>query len=252
MRTMSKRDFVKGLAAGLRAMEAFRPDAGRLTLAEVARRAGSTRAAARRYLLTLVELQYAAYDGKYFSLTPKVLALSRTQMSDAPLASLVQPVLDAISERTNESASAAVLDGTHVAFIARARGRRFVSVAMTVGTRLPAYCCATGHALLASQDDKELERILRRSKLPKAGIGAKSPERLLQEIRRARASGYGLNDEEFEPGLRSIAVPVRNMRGEVVIAIGIGTHSARMQLAQLAPKLLPSLLQGQRVLASIL
>lgn len=252
MRTASKRDFVNGLAAGLRAMEAFRPDAPRLTLAEVARRSGCTRAAARRYLLTLVELQFAAYDGKYFSLTPKVLALSRTQMRDASLADLVQPVLDSISERTNESASAAILDGTHVAFIARARGRRFVSVTMSVGTRLPAWCCATGHALLSCQDDREVERVLRRSKLPRSGIGAKSPEAVLHEIRRARQSGFGLNDEEFEPGLRSIAVPVRNARGEVVLAIGIGTHSARMQLAQLAPKLLPSLLLGQRVLASIL
>jgi IclR family pca regulon transcriptional regulator len=252
MRTKRKRDFVNGLAAGLRAMEAFRPDAPRLTLAEVARRSHCSRAAARRYLLTLVELQYAAYDGKHFSLTPKVLALSRAHMSDASLAELVQPVLDTISERANESASAAILDDTHVSFIARARGRRFVSVAMTVGTRLPAYCCATGHALLSCLDDKELERVLRRSKLPRNGVGAKSAERLLQEIRRARASGYGLNDEEFEPGLRSIAVPVRNMRGEVVLAIGFGTHSARMQLGQLAPKLLPSLLQGQRVLASIL
>jgi IclR family pca regulon transcriptional regulator len=249
MRT--KRDFVNGLAAGLRAMEAFRPDAPRLTLAEVAKRSGCTRAAARRYLLTLVELQYAAYDGKHFSLTPKVLALSRTQMSDASLADLVQPVLDSISERTNESASAAILDDTHVAFIARARGRRFVSVAMTVGTRLPAWCCATGHALLSCLEDREAERLLRRSKLPRS-VGAKSPERVLQEVRRARAAGYGLNDEEFEPGLRSIAVPVRNSRGEVVLAIGIGTHSARLQLAQLAPKLLPSLQQGQRVLASIL
>jgi IclR family pca regulon transcriptional regulator len=249
MRT--KRDFVNGLAAGLRAMEAFRPDAPRLTLAEVAKRSGCTRAAARRYLLTLVELQYAAYDGKHFSLTPKVLALSRTQMSDASLADLVQPVLDSISERTNESASAAILDDTHVAFIARARGRRFVSVAMTVGTRLPAWCCATGHALLSCLEDREAERLLRRSKLPRS-VGAKSPERVLQEVRRARTTGYGLNDEEFEPGLRSIAVPVRNSRGEVVLAIGIGTHSARLQLAQLAPKLLPSLQQGQRVLASIL
>lgn len=252
MRTPRKRDFVNGLAAGLRAMAAFRPDAPRLTLAEVARSSGCTRAAARRYLLTLVELQYAAYDGKHFSLTPKVLALSRAQMSDASLAQLVQPVLDAISERTNESASAAILDDTHVAFIARARGRRFVSVAMTVGTRLPAYCCATGHALLSCREDKEVERILRRSRLPKSGLGGKSPETLLQEIRRARSNGYGLNDEEFEPGLRSIAVPVRNMRGDVVLAIGFGTHSARMRLGELAPKLLPILLQGQRVLGAIL
>lgn len=252
MRTTSKRDFVNGLAAGLRALESFPQDNGRLTLAEVARRTGVTRAAARRYLLTLVSLQYARYDGKYFSLTPKVLALSRTQLRDASLASLVQPVLDTISERTNESASAAVLDGTHVAFIARARGRRFVSVSMSVGTRLPAYCCATGHALLSCREEKEVEKILRRSKLPRTGIAAKSVEDVLQEIRKSRANGYGLNDEEFEVGLRSIAVPVRNMRGEVVCAIGIGTHSGRMHLAQLAPKLLPELLHGQRTLASIL
>ena len=245
MRT-KKRDFVNGLAAGLRVLEAFREDSGRLTLAETARRTGTTRAAARRYLLTLVELQYAAYDGKYFSLTPKVLALSRTHLQDASLASLVQPVLDAISERTNESASAAILDGTEVGFIARARGRRFVSVAMSVGTRLPAHCCATGHALLSLKEDKEVEKVLKRSRLPG------SPERLLQEIRKARANGYALNDEAFEVGLRSIAVPVRNKRGDVVMAIGIGTHSGRMQLAQMAPKLLPELQQGQRILASIL
>lgn len=246
MRTIGKRDFVNGLASGLRVLEAFREDSRRLTLAEVARRTATTRAAARRYLLTLVELQYAACDGKYFSLTPRVLALSRTHLQDASLASLVQPVLDAISERTNESASAAILDGTEVGFIARARGRRFVSVAMSVGTRLPAHCCATGHALLSCREDREVEKILKRSKL------ARSAEQVLAEIRAARANGYALNDEQFELGLRSIAVPVRNVRGDVLLAIGIGTHSARMQLAQLVPKLLRELQQGQRILASIL
>lgn len=246
MRTINKRDFVNGLAGGLRVLEAFRGDSARLTLTEVARRTATTRAAARRYLLTLVDLQYAACDGKYFSLTPRVLALSRTHLQDASLASLVQPVLDAISERTNESASAAILDGTEVGFIARARGRRFVSVAMSVGTRLPAHCCATGHALLSCREDREVEKILKRCKL------ARAADQVLQEIRTARANGYALNDEQFELGLRSIAVPVRNVRGEVLLAIGIGTHSARMQLAQLAPKLLPELQQGQRILASIL
>jgi IclR family transcriptional regulator, pca regulon regulatory protein len=246
------RDFVKGLANGLRVLEAFREDPCRLTLAEVARRTGASRAAARRYLLTLVQLQYASFDGKHFSLTPRVLALSRSQLHDASQASLVQPVLNAISERTNESASAAILDGTEVTFIARARGRRFVSVAMEVGTRIPAYCCATGRALLSCRDDREVERLLRRSKIPRAGSHGRSIESVMEAIRQTRISGYALNDEEFEEGIRSIAVPVRNLRGEVVMAIGVGTHTGRMSLAQLPPKLLSALVQGQRVLASIL
>jgi IclR family transcriptional regulator, pca regulon regulatory protein len=250
MRT--KRDFVNGLASGLKVLEAFRDDPCRLTLAEVARRTGTTRAAARRYLLTLVDTQYAGYDGKHFWLTPRVLALCRSQLNDASPASLVQPVLNAISERTNESASAVILDGTDAAFIARARGRRFVSVTMEVGTRVPAYSCATGTALLSCHDDREVEKLLKRSRIPRSGANRRSTESVMETIRKARTNGYSLNDEEFEEGIRSIAVPVRNMRGEAVMAIGVGSHTGRMPVSQLVPKLLPALLQGQRVLASIL
>jgi IclR family pca regulon transcriptional regulator len=251
--TVKERDFVGALAGGLKVIEAFDDGASKFTLSEIARKTGLSRAAARRYLLTLTQLNYCASDGKYFVLTPRVLALARAHFRAPSLASLVQPILNSISERTSESASAAILDGLDVAFIARSPGRFFVSVAINVGTRLPAYCCATGRALLSCREDRDVEKLLRQSRIRKiTRATSASVAETSKEIATTRAKGFALSDEQFENGLRSIAVPVRNARGEAVLAIGIGTHSSRMTIAAMAERFLPELQNGQRILAAIL
>lgn len=250
---VSGRDFVGALEKGLAVIQALGAAESRLTLSDVARGTGLTRAAARRYLLTLTKLGYAEYDGRRFALTPLVLRLGYAYFSSAPLPKLAQPVLEKIGERIHEVVSIAVLDGTDVLFLGHSTRRRILSAAIGIGTRLPAYCTAMGRVLLANRTDAEIERLLksiRPKKLtPKTRTGSRE---LLEEILKARRQGYAISDEELEVGLRSIAVPVTDSRGQTVVAIAVSLQAARMTPAQMIDRLLPELQSGRQRLATIL
>jgi len=247
------RDYVAALATGLAVIEAFGAKDPRLTLSDVARKADLTRAAARRHLLTLVELGYAESDGKFFWLTARVLRLGHEHLAAAPLPKLAQPILQMIGDKTGEVASLAVLDDTESVFVARSVSRRIVSLAIGVGTRLPAYCTSTGRVVLAGRADAEVERFLAGIRPMKFTYKSKSGHRqLLEEVRKARANGFAISDEEYEIGLRSIAVPVRDGSGATVAALSLSVHSDRMTPKQMVKELLPPLEVGQRMLSAML
>ncbi|OGA66534.1 MAG: IclR family transcriptional regulator [Betaproteobacteria bacterium RIFCSPLOWO2_12_FULL_65_14] len=249
----NQRDFVAALHKGLGIIECFSASHPRLTLSDASRRAGMTRAAARRYLLTLASLGYADFDGKFFSLTPRILRLGYAYLSTASIPRLAQPVLETLADEAREAASLAVLDGSDVLFIAHSAKRRLLSAMASVGTRLPAWCTAMGRVLLAGMVDDALDRWLKglrpRKLTPKT---LTSQRELLERVLQARADGYAVNDEELEMGLRSIAVPVRNSRGDVVFALGISLQAARMTPAMMKQRLLPALQSGSAALSAML
>lgn len=229
------------LQNGLRAMEAFDAAHPALSLSEVARRAGLTRAAARRYLHTLAALGYAETTGKHFRLGPRVLRLGYSYLATNALPGLAQPLLERVGEKLEEVASLAVLDGSDVVFLARSAPRRIVSTVIAVGTRFPALGAATGRVLLADRTDEVIRGLLQRAeplrkRTPKTKV---EPDELLAEIARARAQGYAMNDEELELGLRSIAVPVRNHGGAAVAAISVSAQAVRMTPRQIIEVALP-------------
>jgi len=234
-------------------IEVFGASSSALTLSEVARRSGLTRATARRYLLTLARLGYAEFDGKLFSLAPRVLRLGYGYLSTASLPKLAQPVLETIGERTREVASIAILDGTEIAFLAHSANRRILSATFGLGTRLPAYCTAMGRVLLASWPDADVERFLKNIKPQKMTPMTKTARReILSEVIRARANGYSINDQEIEMGLSSIAVPVADSRGGVKLAMSVSLQSARMTTTQMIQRILPVLKSGSHSLSAML
>lgn len=239
---VSDKDFVDTLAKGLRIIETFEQASTRLTLSDVAARAGITRAAARRFLLTLAALGYMRQDGRHFSLTPKVLVLARSQLGGNRLFRAAQPLLDAIAGATMESASLAVLTGADILFVARAQSPRPVSINVAVGTRLPAFCTAMGKVLLG-----ELAEPVVRDLLAHAPPRRLSPathvniDQIVAETRQAHQQGYATSIEEFEPGMNTIAVPVRNPLSEAGMALGISVPARRMMAAQMIEELLPQL-----------
>ncbi|MEO8668163.1 MAG: IclR family transcriptional regulator [Bauldia sp.] len=240
------RDQIGGFAKGLSVIEAFGPDRQRLTIAEVSRLTGLERATARRYLLTLVAGGYADYDGKFFTLTPRVLRLGYAYLSATPLPGILQPVLEQVAETTRESSSASILDGTDIVYIARAAQRRVMSIGLQVGSRLPAYCASMGRVLLAALPPEVAAERLAASHLerltPRTLIDIKS---LTEEIAKVRERGYAVIDEELEIGLRSVAVPVYDAGGRVVAAMNVGVQVARASLDDLVHRLLPPLREAQ-------
>ncbi len=237
-----ERDMVSGLKNGLDVIEAFDDRRPRLSLTDVAQITGLSRAAARRYLLTLTRLGYAEHDGKFFSLTPKVLRLGYAYLSSTSLPARIQPFLERVSEATGESSSAAVLDDTEVVYIARSATRRIMSIGLGIGSRLPAFCTSLGRAILAWKDPDWLDAYFRRVPLepltPRTLTDETAVRAALEEVRRR---GYAIVDEELELGLRSMAVPVQNAKGEVVCAINISIQASRMTADELVAEALPVL-----------
>ena len=248
-----KRDLVAGLEKGLSVIAAFDQERPRLTISEVASRTGLTRAAARRYLLTLTHLGFVSQDRKMFSLTAKVLRLGQSYLHSARLPRIVEPELQKLAYTVKEVSMAGVLDGDDVICIAATTAGRVVSTVPQPGMRVPAYCSGVGRVLMAAMPEDELEAFIARQELtPLTSHSITEPDRLRQEIARTRAQGYACVDQELEIGLRALAVPLKNYRGEVVSAMNVLVHQSRLSLDQMVEQCLPQLLHTQAHLRMLL
>jgi IclR family pca regulon transcriptional regulator len=248
-----RRDLVAGLEKGLQVIESFDQERSRLTIAEVAGRTGLTRAAARRYLLTLTQLGYMHYENKQFSLTPMVLRLGQSYLHSARLPRIVQPLLYRLAYSLGEAASVGVLDHDQLVCVAAVSAGQLVSATLQPGTRVPAWCTSNGRMLLASLAQPEVERFLARAEPePVTAHTIVNKERLALEIARAREQGYAVVDQELELGLRTVAVPLKNFRGEVVAALNISVHAGRLPVEQMIERCLPALIKIQVELNALL
>lgn len=245
-------NFVQSLARGLGVITAFTGSRREMTLTEVAGHTDLTRATARRFLRTLEQLGYVRSDGKLFSLTPKVLELGYSYLSSLGLPDVALPHLQQLSGEVQESASAAILDGNDVVYVARSAGRKIMQVNITVGTRFPAYATSMGRVLLAARPDPDALAVLDASS-PRAltPYTKTAVPDLVAELHRVRQQGYSLVEQELEVGLRSLAVPIRTPDGRVVAAINVST-SAGTPVADTLQALLPALTRAaQRIEADL-
>ncbi|GAA1706907.1 IclR family transcriptional regulator C-terminal domain-containing protein [Dietzia cercidiphylli] len=244
-------DFVQSLARGLAVITAFDADHPRQTLSEVARTTGLTRATARRFLHTLVELGYVDTAGSAFWLTPRVLDLGYSYLSAMPLTDLAQPHLERLSARLDESSSIAVLDGHDIVYVGRVQVRRIMNIGITIGTRFPAFATSMGRVLLAALPAEELDAHLAATDLRvRTPHGIADPDGLRAELAAVADRGWALVDQELEPGLRSLAAPVRDRHGRVVAALNVSTHAARYSIDQLRHELVPVVVDAARALSA--
>ncbi|WP_196941859.1 IclR family transcriptional regulator domain-containing protein [Pseudooceanicola algae] len=250
---MNPRDMISGLAKGLSVIETFSADHPRQSITEAAQASGLDRATARRCLLTLTELGYAQYDGKYFTLTPRVLRLGTACLATLPLAQIVQPSLDLMSAELGESSSVSVLDDLEVVYVARAAQRNLMSIALMPGSRLPGYCTSMGRVLLAALPETEARaRLDRMALVARTELTETDPDRLMARLAEIRAQGHAVIDQEVEMGLRSIAVPVLDAHGRTVAALNIGLPVRGENPEDIVTRYLPPLLTLQAELRRVL
>jgi IclR family pca regulon transcriptional regulator len=248
-----QRDLVAALDKGLQVIEAFDQERPRLTISEVAERTGLTRAAARRYLLTLCHLGFARQDRNLFALTAKVLRLSQSYMHSARLPRIVQPELMRLSHALKEASSAGVLDGSDVLCVAATSAGRVISSTLQPGTRVPAWCTANGRVLLAAWPQDAVQAwIAQQALVARTPHTVTDPAQLADAIARVRDRGHAAVDQEFEPGLRTVSVPLLNFQGETVAALNVSVHASRMEMDELQEAALPPLRQAQGLLRQIL
>ncbi|BBQ01533.1 IclR family transcriptional regulator (plasmid) [Burkholderia sp. SFA1] len=236
------REGMGGLAKGLAIIEAFSTTTVRMTVAEAARLADVTRPAARRCLLTLVDLGYLSHDGKFFTPLPRMLRLGGAYLSTSSLAQIAQPLLAAARDELQESVSLAVLDEGHSVFVGRAEAVRIVSTGAKLGGRFPAYCSATGRVLLSQKSEGEIVRHI--SAVPLRKLTARTihaPDEVIAAIHRVQTDGYAISDEELELGMRAMAVPVKNRQGGIEAAVSVSVSSARVSVDAMKRDFLPVL-----------
>jgi IclR family pca regulon transcriptional regulator len=217
----------------------------RMSLTEIAAATGLARPTARRLLLTLEELSYVRLDGTAFALTPKVMQLGMAYISSLGLWDIARPHLEDLVSRTGESSSMAQLDGSDIVYVARVAVPKIIALRVDIGTRFPAMQTSQGKVLLAALSPEELETILAepsRAGLPQ--FPARSAADIDGQLRTVRARGWALADEELAPGIRSIAVPVRDGDGIVLAAMNVTVHAAETSVDTLIGDYLPLLMRA--------
>ncbi|MBW4095767.1 MAG: helix-turn-helix domain-containing protein [Acidobacteria bacterium] len=235
--------FVQSLARGLSIIRAFDGENPRMTLSDVAKRTDLSRATARRFLLTLADLGYVRTDGRTFELTPAVLSLGYSFLSSLSLPQLAQPHLERLSREVGESTSASILDGADIVYVCRVPAQRIMSVAITVGTRFPAYATSMGRVLLAGLPAAELQAYLDAVDLaPLTPAALSSTGSLAAELDNVRAQGWAVVDQELEVGLRSMAAPITDAGGKVVAAVNVSMRAHAGDTADQVGAIRPQLL----------
>ncbi len=238
---------MQSLDRGLAVIRAFGPDRERLSLSDVARATGLTRAATRRFLLTLVKLGYVRNDGREFSLRPRVLELGYAYLSGLGMPEVASPHLEELVAKVRESSSISVLDGHHIVYVARVPTKRIMTVAISVGTRFPAYATSMGRVLLAGMARDEFERYLAEAEFESFTARTVTDAGRLREIvGEVARQGYAIVDQELEEGLRAIAVPLHGAGDAVIAAVNVSAHASRVSMAAMRSDLLPALQETAR------
>lgn len=245
----------RALERGIAVLRCFGVNTPELSLTEIVGRMGIPKATVFRILRTLCDagmLERDEASGRY-RVGPYALELGTAFLQALRLPSIASPYLERLAGECMESASAAILDEAQVVYVARAATRRWMSVNLQVGSRLPAYCTSMGRILLAYRPWEEVRALLARTPLvaytPKTVTDL---DRIEEILLMARAAGYAVNDEELEIGLRSAAAPILLAPGRALAAINVSAPSSRVSLDALVGEFVPRLVRTAEEISAAL
>jgi IclR family pca regulon transcriptional regulator len=208
--------YSQSLERGLAILGCFTPKRPVLGIADIADELGMSRSTTHRYVITLVALGYLEQGAsRKYRLGLRVTDLGMSALNSTGLREHAHPYLEELRQRTSYTASLAVLEGTDILYVDRARsfrrGQSRIDLDLHPGSRLPAYCTAMGKLLLANVPDAEQRELLASIKLSKRGPNTITTKKALrEELEQVAEAGFAVNDEELAPGLYAIAAPVRN------------------------------------------
>jgi IclR family transcriptional regulator, pca regulon regulatory protein len=239
---IQKRDLIDGLIKGIDVIMAFNSDSQQLSPSEVAERVGLTRSAARRYLLTLVHTGMAASDGKKFWLMPRLLNLGQSYLESARVPRAVVPFLQRLTHQLQESTNFSILDGNEIVYLTRVTAAQLVNAGFEPGTRLAAYTSTPGRVLLGTRSDAEIRAYLDSATLvAHTHMAVMDKNVLFEEIMMMRRQGYGVTENQFEMGIRGIAIPVKNRAGRVIGALSVTSNIAACNREDAIARCVPAL-----------
>ncbi|HKV15858.1 MAG TPA: IclR family transcriptional regulator C-terminal domain-containing protein [Reyranella sp.] len=235
-------DFLEAFARGLRVIGAFGRERRQMTLSDVARAVDLPKPSVRRALYTLVCLGYAESDGRSFRLTPKIMELASAYLGSNMVSAVIQPACERLSERTEQSCFAAVLDGYDIVMIAHSLHGRPDVLAPTIGLRRPAFNTAAGRAILSQLPDAALDAWLAKLEPKVMTKFTVTDKKVLRaEILHVREQGYAITAQEMRRGFHAVAVPLKRHDGATLAALSVAVWVEDASDGSAADKYLPIL-----------
>ena len=240
--------YSQSLERGLAILGCFTPERPVLGIADIADELGMSRSTTHRYVITLVALGYLEQGAsRKYRLGLRVTDLGMSALNSTGLREHAHPYLEELRQRTSYTSSLAVLDGTEIVYVDRARsfrrGESKTGLGLAPGSRLPAHCTAMGKLLLANLPKRERGEILASMKLKKRGPNTITTKKALRdELDDIQSAGFAVDDQELAAELYAIAAPVRNEAREVVVAVDLAAHASMISLAELTDALSPHLI----------
>jgi IclR family pca regulon transcriptional regulator len=193
------------------------------TLAELAAGLGLSRSATYRLVYTLEADGFIARDAetRRYRLTSKALDLGFEYLHAQPITESAQPFLRVLSDRSNAAAHVAVLDGWYCVYLARALPNAGLVSNLQLGARLPAHTTSSGRIMLAHQDETRLRAIYEKLKKELRGAAAPSQADFNAQIAADRKRGYVFHRSTLDPGIVSLAFPIRDHTSQVIAAVTV-------------------------------
>jgi IclR family pca regulon transcriptional regulator len=249
----ARSSYVRSLARGLSVLGSFTPDSPVQTVSQVAAMTRIDRAGVRRMLRTLEALGYVHREGPKFHLAPRVLDLAYMYLSTTPLCNIAEPVLEKLVSVVHESCSVSVLDGSETVFVVRVPVHKIMSINLAIGSRLPAYCTSAGRILLGDLSKERLDRALKASGITKhTRYTVTSIPELKRIVRRDRARGWSLLNQELEEGVCALSVPIVDRTGRIIAAINVAGSFSRATPRKMISTVLPRLKHAAQEINSLL
>jgi IclR family pca regulon transcriptional regulator len=242
MKKAASDGYVQAFARGLAVIHSFGPNSPAQTLSQVAEATGLDRAGARRFLLTLENLGYVRREARLFHLTPRVLELGYSYLSTLPLRTVAEPIVRELVQEVQESSSISVLDGSDIVYVVRVPVKKIMTITLSIGSRIPAYCSAMGRVLLGGLPEKQIDQLLKESVITRhTKYTITSRREILKVVLADRAKGWSICNQELEEGICSIAVPLIDREAQVIAAMNITANLSRTTASEMVSKFLPCL-----------
>ena len=222
--------YVNSVEKGMRVLMAFDGQQRQLSLSQIAGLTGFDLSAAQRFTYTLTVLGYLNKDeeSRKYELSPKLLDFAYHYLSSSELVTRATPYLQQLSQETEETTNLTILDGTDVVFVQRIVSRHVLNPTVVTGTRIPAYCTASGLALLSTRSDAEVDVILGASELRQhTPFTVVDPKKIKLRLATFREQGYAHIKEEYFLGDVSTAAAVKDARGRGIGAVNVAVTKAR-------------------------
>jgi IclR family pca regulon transcriptional regulator len=247
------RYFVEALGRGLALLDCFIDDPRPRSLIELSRQVGLGMPTTLRLIRTLEEAGYVRQDAdtKRYRLSWKMLQLQDVTASVVDYADLARPHLEDLAARLGETTGMAVLEGNDVRHAIRVSSSRIISANVRPGSLYPPHATAMGKVLLAQLEPALVRELVARRPLERfTPTTVTDVELLLDQLREVARRGFAVSDAEWEPGLRSLAAPVRTRDGRVVAAVCVIVVRAEVTGRAMERDLLPALLESARAISA--